>query len=157
MPPNIPINIQNFGNWKTLIRRIKPYLKKIPSQLVLFLVKLLNCLLLLVCEKIPVPDVFIYSYSFFLSFVFIPNITAICKNKIPPSSELEMISKELENSHLISFSVNLSSESYLQISSKIVIYCLVETHNHVYNILSLLMFDQVFLSFQFSYVVRYFT
>ena len=121
---------------------------------------LLNCwivFLLLVCEKIPVPDVFIYSYSFFLFFVFIPNITAICKNKIPPSSELEMISKELENSHLISFSVNLSSESYLQISSKIVIYCLVETHNHVYNILSLLMFDQVFLSFQFSYVVRYFT
>ena len=86
-------------------------------------------------------------------FFFIPNITAICKNKIPPSSEPEVISKELENSHLSFFSVNLtdifnmhrqiSSESYLQISSKIVICRLVETHNLVHNILSLLMFDHV--------------
>ena len=41
-------------------------------------------------------------------FFFISNITAICKNKIPSSSEPEMISKELENSHLSSFSVNLT-------------------------------------------------
>ena len=46
-----------------------------------------------------------YSHSFFF---IIPNITAICKNKTPPSSEPEMISKELENSHLSSFSVNLT-------------------------------------------------
>ena len=61
---------------------------------------------LLVCEKIPVPDVFFDSHSFF----FPPNITAICKNRIPPSSEPEMISKELENAHLssCSFSVNLT-------------------------------------------------
>ena len=93
-------------------------------------------------------------FSFTLiRFFFIPNITAICKNKIPPSSEPEVISKELENSHLSFFSVNLtdifnmycqiSSESYLQISSKIVICRLVETHNHVHNILNLLMFDHV--------------
>ena len=61
---------------------------------------------LLVCEKTPVPDVSFYSHSFF--FLFIPNIAAICKNKIPPSSEPEMISKELENSHLSSFSVHLT-------------------------------------------------
>ena len=58
---------------------------------------------LLACEKIPVPDVFFCDHSLF----FIPNITAICRNKIPPSSEPEMISKELENSHLSYFSVNV--------------------------------------------------
>ena len=58
---------------------------------------------LLVCENASVPDVFFYS-----TFFFIPNITAICKNKIPPSSEPEMMSKELENSHRSSFSVNLT-------------------------------------------------
>ena len=62
-------------------------------------------------------------------------MTAICKNEIPPSSECEMILKELESSQLSSFSVNLTdiflsyrqilSENYLQISSKIVIYRLV--------------------------------
>ena len=57
-----------------------------------------------VCEKISVPDVFFYSHSFF----FISNITTICKNKIPPSSESEIISKELESSHLSSFTVNLT-------------------------------------------------
>ena len=60
---------------------------------------------LLVCEKIPVRYVFFYIHSFFF---FIPNTIAICKNKIPPSSEPEIISKELENSHLSSFSVNLT-------------------------------------------------
>ena len=72
-------------------------------------------------------------------------MTAICKNKIPPSSESEMILKEFESSQLSSFSVNLtdifkvnsqiSSENYLQIVSKIVMYRLVGTHNHVHNIL----------------------
>ena len=61
---------------------------------------------LLVCEKIPVRNAFFYSHSFF--FFFTPNTTAICKDKIPPSSEPEIISKELENSHLSSFSVNLT-------------------------------------------------
>ena len=129
-------------------------MKKIPSRLVLFLAKLLNGLFTSCLWKNSGTRCF---HLLLFVFFFIPNITAICKNKIPPSSEPEMISKELENSHLSSFSVNLSSESYLQISSKIVIYCLLETHNHVHNILSLLMFDQVFLSFQFSYIVRYFT
>ena len=69
-------------------------------------------------------------------------MTAICKNKIPPSSGSEMILKELESSHLSSFSVNLTDifklfKNYIQISSKIVIYCLVGTHNHVHNILRL--------------------
>ena len=35
-------------------------------------------------------------------------MTAICKNKIPLSSESEMILKELESLHLSSFSVNLT-------------------------------------------------
>ena len=64
-----------------------------------------------------------------------------------PSSESKMISKELENSHLSYFSVNLTdifknyrqilSESYLQISPKIVIYRLVATHSHIHNIFRL--------------------
>ena len=97
--------------WKTLIRRIKSWPKKTPSRLALFaelLIGFLNCWMfffLLVCEKIPVPDVFFYPHSFF----FIPNITLICKNKISPSSEPEMISKKLENLHLTSFSVNLTN------------------------------------------------
>ena len=62
---------------------------------------------LLVCVKVPVPDVFFYSHSFFF-FFFIPNITTIRKNKIFPSSEPEMISKKLGKSHLSSFSVNLT-------------------------------------------------
>ena len=35
-------------------------------------------------------------------------MTAICKNKIPPCLEPEMILKELESSRLSSFSVNLT-------------------------------------------------
>ena len=35
-------------------------------------------------------------------------MTAICKNKTPRSRKFEMISKELESSHLSSFSVNLA-------------------------------------------------
>ena len=47
-------------------------------------------------------------FSFTLILFFIPNIIAICKNKIPSSSEPEMIPKELENYHLSSFSVYLT-------------------------------------------------
>ena len=92
-----------FG--KTLIRSIKLQLKKSPSRLVLFLVKLLNGLFSSCLWKNS--DVFFYSHFFFFFFI-IPNITAICKNKILPSSGSEMISKETENSHLSSFSVNLT-------------------------------------------------
>ena len=60
---------------------------------------------LLVCGKIPVPGVFFQYRSFFVFLIL--NVTAICKNKIPPSSEPEMISKELDNSHLSSLSVHL--------------------------------------------------
>ena len=49
-----------------------------------------------------------FFFTLILFFFLIPNITAISKNEIPPSSEPEMISKELENSHLSSFSVNLT-------------------------------------------------
>ena len=101
---NIAANIQNVWIWKTLIRRIKPYLKKTPSWLVLFLVKLLNGLFSSCLWKCFGTRCFLLLYFFF----FIPNITAICKNKIPPSSEPEMMSKELENSHRSSFSVNLT-------------------------------------------------
>ena len=48
-----------------------------------------------------------FSFALIL-FFFVPNITAICKNKMPPSSESEMILKELENSHLSYCSVNLT-------------------------------------------------
>ena len=108
--------------WKTLIRRIKPYPKKTPSRLALFaklLISLLNCWMVFFfsCEKILVPDVFFYSHSCFF-FLFIPNISAICKNKICFSTEPKMISKKLENSHLSSFSLNLTD-----ISKIIAKYC----------------------------------
>ena len=90
--------------WKTLIKRIKPHLKKTPSRLVSFLVKLLNDLFCSCLWKNSDTRCFLLLSFFF----FIQNITTICKNKIPPSSEPEMISKELENSHLSSFSVNLT-------------------------------------------------
>ena len=125
---------------KTLIRRIKPSLKKLPICKFYFLLNCWMVFFLLVCKKVPVPDAFFYSHSFLF---FIPKTTAIAKKKILPSSESEMISKELENSHLSYFSVNLTdifknyrqilSKSYLQISSKIVIYRLVATHNHIHN------------------------
>ena len=47
-------------------------------------------------------------FFFYSMLSFIPNTTTICKNKILPSSEPEIISKELENSHLSSLSVNLT-------------------------------------------------
>ena len=78
-------------------------------------------------------------------FFFISNITTICQYKIPPFSDSEMISKKVESSRLISFSVNLTyifysyrqilSENDLLISSKIVTYRLVGTHYHVHNVL----------------------
>ena len=46
---------------------------------------------------------------FLLSLLFfISNITTICKNKITPSSQSEMILKERESSHLSFFTVNLT-------------------------------------------------
>ena len=78
-----------------------------------------------------------------------------------------MISKELENSHLSSFSVNLTD--IFKIIAK---YCQkviskyrqkslfnAEWKPTVMSIIfwDFLMFDQIFLSFKFSYVVRYFT
>ena len=66
---------------------------------------LLNCWLLLFFtfdQKLRHPIFFFLSFfSFFL------NITGSCKNKISPSSESDMISKELESSHHKVFSVNL--------------------------------------------------
>ena len=68
---------------------------------------------ILVCKKNPIPDVFFYShyyyyfYYYYYCYYFIPNIIAICKNNTS-SSEPEMISKELENSHVSSFNVNLT-------------------------------------------------
>ena len=42
-----------------------------------------------------------FSFTLILFFFFFtPNATAICKNKIPPSSAREIISKELENTPL---------------------------------------------------------
>ena len=135
--------------WKTLIKRIKPHLKKTPSRLVSFLVKLLNDLFCSCLWKNSDTRCFLLLSFFF----FIQNITTICKNKIPPSSEPEMISKELENSHLSSFSVNLTDifkiiaiyrrKVISKISSKIVIYLLVEIQNHVHNTLRLLMSHQI--------------
>ena len=63
---------------------------------------------LLLCEKIPVRG----------DFFSIAVTTAICKDKIPSSSEPEIISKELENSHLSPFSVNLTD--ILKLSPNIV-------------------------------------
>ena len=56
-----------------------------------------------------------------------------------------MILNEFENSHLSSFSVNLTN--IFKVTGK-------------YNqklILKFLMFDQIFLSFKFSYLVLFFT
>ena len=87
-------------------------------------------------------------------FFFISNIKLFAKIK-----DLTLQSLKWESSHFSSFSVNLwwyfqnycqiLSENYLQILSKIVIYHLVETHNHVHNILRL--FD-VWPNFSFLYI-----
>ena len=85
-------------------------------------------------------------FSFTLILLFMSNLTAICKNEIPPTSESEMIIKELESSHLSSFSVNLRDAFEVPPnivgklspnSVKNVIYHQVETHNYVHNILRL--------------------
>ena len=78
---------------------------KTPYLLVLFHVKLLSGLFSSCLLKKSGTQCFLL-LSFF--FFFVPNITAICKNKMPPSSESEMILKELENSHLSYYSVNLT-------------------------------------------------
>ena len=137
---------------KTLIRSIKPWLKKTPSRLDLFLVKLLNGLFSSCLWKNS--DVFFYSHSFFFFFFWYHSKhNRSWQNKIPPSSQPEMISKELESSHLSFLSVNLTD--IFKIISKYL--CYLETHNNVHDILRLLVSDQVFLSFKFSYAVRYFT
>ena len=48
------------------------------------------------------------------------------------------------------------SENYLQISSKILIYRLVTTHDHAHIFCDFLMFHQIFLSFKLSYLVLFF-
>ena len=97
---------------------------------------------------------------------FISNITAIFKNKIPPSSKSEMILKELESSHLSSFNVNLTD--IFKVTAK---YCrkiickyrqkLLFITSWRFTIMFIifwdfLMFDQIFLSFRFSYLVFFF-
>ena len=74
------------------------------SRLASFVVKLLNgafssCLWKNSCTRC----FLLLPFSFFIS-----NITVMCKNKITPSSEFEMTLKELESSHLSSFTVNLT-------------------------------------------------
>ena len=118
---------------------------------------------LLVCEKIPVHDGFFYSHPFFFCLYFIPNTTAICKNKIRPSSEPKIISKKLENSHLSSFSVNLTdifkiiAKYRRNVISKYRQKLLFIGQWKLTIMFILLMPDQIFLFFKFSYVVRYFT
>ena len=101
---------------KTLIRRIKLLLKKTPHRLVLFIVKLLNGLFSS-CLWRNSGCFLLFSFFFFF---FISNITAICENKIPPSSESAMISKELENSNLSYFSANLTDIFFFKLSPNIV-------------------------------------
>ena len=98
--------------------------------------------------------------------LFISNITTIYKNKISPFSESEMIWKELQSSHLSSFSVNLTdifkikAKCRRKIISK---YChkLVFISSWEPTIIFIifwdfLMFDQNFLSFKFFYLVCFF-
>ena len=104
-----------------------------------------------VCEKIPVPDVFLFSFFFFVS-----NITTIWKNKIPPFSESEMISEELESSHLSSFGVNLTNifKIIAKYSRKIISKYLQKSLFIASLFIDFLMSDQIFLSFKFSYVAQ---
>ena len=73
-------------------------------------------------------------------------MTAICKNKIPPSSKSEMILKELKfrTKELRSFSVNLTDifKVTAKYSRKIISkyrqkLLFIASHNHVHNILRL--------------------
>ena len=146
--------------WKTLIRRIKPWLKT-PSRLVLFLVKLLNgyfsscfwknsgtrCFLLL--------SFFFFCHSKHNRYLQ-KEYTFLFRawNDIERTIHICVL---LESNRYFSNYWQITSEGYLQISSKIVIYRLVETLNHAHNILRLLIPDQIFLSFKIPYVVLYFT
>ena len=107
-------------------------------------------------------------FSFFFFFSFISNITAICENKIPPSLESAMISKELENSNLSYFSANLTDIFFFKLSPNIVgklspniiknRYLSFSGNPQSFSIiLRLLMFYQIIIFFKFSYVVRFFT
>ena len=74
------------------------------SRLASFVVKLLNGAFSSCLWKNSGTRCFLLlPFSFFIS-----NITVMCKNKITPSSEFEMTLKELESSHLSSFTVNLT-------------------------------------------------
>ena len=74
------------------------------SRLASFVVKLLNGAFSSCLWKNSGTRCFLLlPFSFFIS-----SITVMCKNKITPSSEFEMTLKELESSHLSSFTVNLT-------------------------------------------------
>ena len=74
------------------------------SRLASFVVKLLNGAFSSCLWKNSGTRCFLLlPFSFLIS-----NITVMCKNKITPSSEFEMTLKELESSHLSSFTVNLT-------------------------------------------------
>ena len=80
LPANTPTISKMLEFWKTLIRRIKSLLKNAPYWLVLFPLKLLDGLFSSCLWKKSGTRCFLW-LSFFFS---IPNITAICKNKILP-------------------------------------------------------------------------
>ena len=96
-------------------------------------------------------------------FFFISNVTAICKNKIPPLSESEMILKELQSSHFSSFSViwqifwKLSLNIVGKLSPNIVKNCYLSPSGNPLSCWHFLMFDQNFLSFKFFFLKRFFT
>ena len=87
----IPANIQNIRILKGIDQTNETSTKKAPYRLVSFLVKLLNGSFSSRFRKNFITQCFILLSFFF----FISNITIICKNRIPPSSESEMISKKL--------------------------------------------------------------
>ena len=73
-----------------------------------------------------------------------------------------MLLKELESSDLSSFTVNVTDISKVtakycrkiisKYRQKLLFSCLVGTHCHVDIFCDFLMFDQIFLSFKFSYL-----
>ena len=66
-------------------------------------------------------------------------MTAICKNKIPPISESEMILRELESSQVSSFSVNLTDiyKVTAKYRREIISKYRKNIHNYAHNILRL--------------------
>ena len=96
-------------------------------------------------------------------FFFISNVTAICKNKIPPFSESEMISKELQSLHFSSFSVikqifwKLSPNIVGKLSPNIVKNYYLSPSGNPLPCWDFLMFDQNFLLIKFFYLEHFFT